>query len=70
VPTAVIVEAIDEQTCYANVGSDTAHDLALWVGLIDADFEAGDNPDLADQLRKLAARYTRAAGRPNRLDSQ
>jgi hypothetical protein len=62
VPPAVIVEAIDEHTCYANVGSDTAHDLALWLGLIDADFEAGDDADLADQLRQLAARYTRAAG--------
>jgi predicted DNA-binding transcriptional regulator YafY len=62
VPPAVIVEAIDERTCYANVGSDTAHDLALWVGLIDADFDAGDAPDLADELRQLAARYTRAAG--------
>jgi predicted DNA-binding transcriptional regulator YafY len=62
VPPAVIVEAIDEQTCYANIGSDTPHDLALWVGLIDADFEAGDDPDLAYQLRQLAARYTRAAG--------
>jgi predicted DNA-binding transcriptional regulator YafY len=64
VPPAVVVEAIDEHTCYANVGSDSAHDLALWLGLIDADFEAGDDSDLADELRRLAARYTRAAGPP------
>jgi predicted DNA-binding transcriptional regulator YafY len=62
VPPAVIVEAIDEHTCYANVGSENAHELALWLGLIDADFDAGDDPELADQLRQLAARYTRAAG--------
>jgi len=62
VPPAVIVEAIDEQTCYANVGSDSAHDLALWLGLIDADFEAGADRELAAELRQLAARYTRAAG--------
>jgi predicted DNA-binding transcriptional regulator YafY len=62
VPPAVIVEAIDEHTCYANVGSDSAHDLALWLGLIDADFEAGADRELADELRQLAARYRRAAG--------
>jgi predicted DNA-binding transcriptional regulator YafY len=62
VPPAVIVEAIDEHTCFANVGSDSTHDLALWLGLIDADFEAGNDPELAEQLRRLAARYTRAVG--------
>jgi predicted DNA-binding transcriptional regulator YafY len=65
VPPAVIVEAIDEHTCYANVGSDNAHELALWLGLIDADFEAGDDTELAHQLRQLAARYTRAACQGN-----
>ena len=61
VPPAVVVEAIDESSCYANVGSDSAHELALWLGLIDADFEAGDDRELAKELRGLAARYTRAA---------
>jgi predicted DNA-binding transcriptional regulator YafY len=62
VPPAVVVEAIDDHTCYASVGSDNAHQLALWLGLIDADFEAGDDHELADQLRQLADRYNRAAG--------
>jgi hypothetical protein len=44
------------------VGSDTAHELALWLGLIDADFDAGDDAELSHELRALAARYTRAAG--------
>jgi predicted DNA-binding transcriptional regulator YafY len=61
VPPAVIVEAIDERTCYANVGSDNAHQLALWLGLIDADFEAGADRDLAREVRQLADRYARAA---------
>jgi hypothetical protein len=64
VPPAVVVEAIDEHACFANVGSDTAHELALWLGLSDADFEAGDDAALSDELRALAARYTRAAGSP------
>jgi hypothetical protein len=56
VPSAVMVEAIDAHTSFANVGSDNAHELALWLGLIDADFEAGDDPELADQLRRRCAR--------------
>ncbi len=58
-PAAVLVEAIDEHTCFANVGSDSPHMLALWLGMIDADFEVHD-PELAHHLRKLADRYTRA----------
>lgn len=57
---AVIVEAVDEHTCYANVGSDNAHQLALWLGLIDSDFEAGTDRDLAREVGHLADRYTRA----------
>ena len=62
VPPAVIVEAIDEQTCLADVGSDSAHELALWLALLDADFDAGDDHELADELRGLANRFARAAG--------
>ena len=62
VPPAVIVEAVDERTCFANVGSDSAHELALWLGLIDADFEAGDDRELAAQLRQIGERYIAAAG--------
>ena len=61
VPPAVVVEAIDERSCFVNVGSDTAHDLAFWLAMIDEDFEAGDHPELADELRALAERYLRAA---------
>jgi predicted DNA-binding transcriptional regulator YafY len=62
VPPAVIVETIDERTCFANVGSDSAHELALWLALLDADFDASHDPELAEQLRGLADRFTRAAG--------
>jgi predicted DNA-binding transcriptional regulator YafY len=59
-PRAVVVEPFDAQSCFVNVGSDSARMLALWVGMIDADFEVHDCPELADELRKLADRYTRA----------
>jgi hypothetical protein len=54
--------AIDDETCFANVGSDSAHELALWLALLDADFEAGEDRELAKELRQLANRLTRAAG--------
>jgi hypothetical protein len=38
--------------------------LALHLGLLDADFhiDPAASPELADALRTLAARYTRALG--------
>ena len=61
VPPAVVVEAIDAGTCFVNVGSDTPRMLAFWLAMIDEEFEAGDHPELADELRALAERYLRAA---------
>ena len=62
VPPAVVVEAIDEGSCFVNVGSDTPHDLAFWIAMVDEEFDASDHPELADELRALAERYLRAAG--------
>ena len=62
VPPAVVVEAIDDASCFVNVGSDTPRMLAFWVAMIDADFDASGHPELAEELRALAARYLRAAG--------
>jgi predicted DNA-binding transcriptional regulator YafY len=61
VPPAVVVEAIDKHSCFVNVGSDTPRMLAFWLAMIDADFDAADHPELAGELRALAARYLRAA---------
>jgi predicted DNA-binding transcriptional regulator YafY len=61
-PPAVELEPVDDRTCLATVGSDDPYLLALFVGLLDVDFEIVDAPELATQLRKLARRYTRAAG--------
>jgi hypothetical protein len=62
VPPAVVVEAIDDGTCFVNVGSDTPRDLAFWLAMVDEDFEAHDHPELAHELRALAERYLHAAG--------
>jgi predicted DNA-binding transcriptional regulator YafY len=62
VPPAVVVEEIDEHACFATVGSDSAHALAQWLTLIDADFDASHDAELAHELRLLADRLIRAAG--------
>jgi predicted DNA-binding transcriptional regulator YafY len=59
-PPAVLVEAIDEHTCIINVGSDTPQMLAVYLGMLDADFEVGEPSELLEQLRRLADRYRRA----------
>jgi hypothetical protein len=47
--------------CIIQVGSDTPHQLALYIGLLDADFDILDPPDLAEAVIRLAERYQRAA---------
>ena len=43
-------------------GSAARHaDLAFWLGVLDADFEVVDSPELAEAVERLAARYARAA---------
>jgi predicted DNA-binding transcriptional regulator YafY len=59
-PPAVLVEAIDEHTCMINVGSDTPQMLAVYLGMLDADFEVSEPSELLEQLRRLADRYRRA----------
>jgi predicted DNA-binding transcriptional regulator YafY len=59
-PPAVLVEAIDEHTCMIDVGSDTPQMLAVYLGMLDADFEVGEPSELLEQLRRLADRYRRA----------
>ncbi|HEV8374516.1 MAG TPA: YafY family protein [Actinomycetota bacterium] len=63
-PPAVLVEAVDEHTCIVSVGSDTPQMLALYLGMLDADFEVGEAPELVEQLRTLADRYRRAITTP------
>jgi predicted DNA-binding transcriptional regulator YafY len=63
-PAAITVEPVDDATCVIGVGSDTPHMLALYLGMLDADFEIDGSaaPELAEHLRTLAARYARAVG--------
>jgi predicted DNA-binding transcriptional regulator YafY len=60
-PLAVTVSTDGPDRCIIDVGSDTPHQLALYVGLLDTDFDILEPPDLADAFILLAERYQRAA---------
>jgi predicted DNA-binding transcriptional regulator YafY len=60
-PLAVDVAADGPDRCIIEAGSDTPHQLALYVGLLDIDFDILEPPGLADAFIRLAERYQRAA---------
>jgi predicted DNA-binding transcriptional regulator YafY len=62
-PPGVDVVEVTDHGCVVAVGSDTPHMLAVYIGLMDADFDVTGPPELVAELAKLADRYARAAGR-------
>ncbi|GIJ70477.1 helix-turn-helix transcriptional regulator [Virgisporangium ochraceum] len=60
-PVPVDVAALGDDRCAFEPGSDHPEMLALHLGLLDADFDIVDAPELADALRRIARRYQRAA---------
>lgn len=70
VPAAVAIEAIDEQTCVARVGSDSPEMLAPYLGMLGADFEVLEPPALRRHLRALGERYLRAGEKPSQRSRQ
>jgi predicted DNA-binding transcriptional regulator YafY len=59
-PIPVEVESLGENQCAFEPGSDHPEMLALYLGLLDADFTIVDSPELTDALRRLTRRYQRA----------
>jgi hypothetical protein len=59
-PIPAQVESLDEDRCAFEPGSDHPEMLALYLGLLDADFTIVDSPELVDALHKLTERYQRA----------
>lgn len=60
-PMPVEVEPLGADRCAFEAGSDDPDMLAAYLGLLGADIEVRDAPELVDALRRMAARYTRAA---------
>jgi hypothetical protein len=59
-PIPVEVEPVGEDRCAFEPGSDDPATLALYLGMLDADFEIVDAPELVNALRRLTGRYQRA----------
>jgi predicted DNA-binding transcriptional regulator YafY len=59
-PAVGTVEPVDEGSCVLHTGADTVETLAVYLGLIDADFHVTGPPELVAHLRRLADRYTKA----------
>jgi predicted DNA-binding transcriptional regulator YafY len=62
-PPAASLVSEDGGTCIVEVGSDSAHMLALYIGLLDVDFEVLDPPELADAVARMGRRYAAAGSR-------
>jgi predicted DNA-binding transcriptional regulator YafY len=61
-PIPVEAEPVGDDQCIVELGSDSPHQLALNIGLLDVDFEILDSPELTAAFSRLADRYHRAAG--------
>ncbi|MFC7386522.1 helix-turn-helix transcriptional regulator [Sphaerisporangium rhizosphaerae] len=59
-PAVGVVEAVDERTCVLHTGADTLNTLAVYLGMLDLDFQVTEPPELVDHLRTLTARYARS----------
>ncbi|MEU8042148.1 YafY family protein [Streptosporangium sp. NPDC049078] len=59
-PAVGVVEAVDEHTCVLNTGADSLHVIAVYLGMLDLDFEVTEPPELVEHMRALAARYARS----------
>jgi len=59
-PITVDVEDLGEDRCAFEPGSDHPEMLALYLGLLGADFTIVESPELVAALRTLTARYQRA----------
>ncbi|TDW70527.1 helix-turn-helix transcriptional regulator [Kribbella pratensis] len=60
-PLPVEIEELGPDRCQIRLGSDTPQMLALYLGLLDVDFEVIDAPELSAALTALADRLHRAA---------
>jgi len=61
VPRDIAIEPIDEETCTVLARSNSVEMLALYLGMLDADFTVTDPPELVARMGMLAERYAAAA---------
>jgi hypothetical protein len=59
-PISIPVQPVAADRCTFEPGSDDPRMLALYLGLLDADFTIVDAPELLDALAELTTRFQRA----------
>ena len=63
VPRGIVIEPIDDDMCAVSVTANTVEMLALYLGMLDADFTVTEPPELLARLSKLSGRFSRAVPR-------
>lgn len=60
VPRGIAVEPIDDDTCAVHATANSVEMLALYLGMLDAEFTVTEPAELVERLGKLSARFSRA----------
>ena len=63
VPREVVIEPVNDTTCVVQARSNSVEMLALYLGLLDADFTVTEPPELVERLAMLAARFRAASSK-------
>jgi hypothetical protein len=58
VPRGIVVEPVDDETCVVHASANTIEMLALYLGMMDADFTVTEPPELVARLEKVATRFS------------
>ena len=61
-PSAGLLEAVTPETCILRTATDSLEWLAVFIGVLGVDFEILEPPELADSVRAMGDRLSRAAG--------
>jgi predicted DNA-binding transcriptional regulator YafY len=56
------LEPIDDESCVLHTGADWLDGLAVHIASTGFDFEVLEPPELIEAVRRLAERFSRAAG--------
>ncbi|SEU35966.1 helix-turn-helix transcriptional regulator [Nonomuraea wenchangensis] len=63
--TVGTIEPLDERSCTLSTGSNDLDELAMWVVLMDIDFDVHEPPELVDRFGVLFARLARVVKTPS-----
>jgi predicted DNA-binding transcriptional regulator YafY len=63
VPRGIPVEPVDENTCVVHATANSLEMLALYLGMMDAEFTVSEPPELVERLNKLSQRFSDATRR-------